>query len=406
MPRPAILKPKKDRNRKTSPWWISIPPKLSDNGKRQKRFFKTQELAAAEAKRINVRKENHGTSAKMLSPAEEEQAASALKLLKGGNETKQLVEIVQDFLDRKKADESSVTLKHCWTEYIKGTDGRHKKNLERTLKRFESVQEKLVSQLSVADIEGCLDGASNTYWNSMLREIRAVLNFGMKGKNGWLTKNPADDVDKRDHELGEVEIYTVDQAKKIMGAGVRKHPEIVPALAMMLFAGIRPDQEDGEITKLDWGHVLYNDRHHKRIELPGSITKTGKQRSIKIRSALLSWIQWHQKKLEQAKPKQSKKVVLSGLVCAEKGTALRKKIREVFDEAQVERIQDGFRHTFASYLAPIDGLDAVETELGHLGGREILNRHYRTDTRKPIAKKFWALRAPAWNAVSGKKSSP
>ncbi len=394
MPRPVSLKPKKDRNRKTSPWWISIPPKLSDNGKRQKRFFKTQELAAAEAKRINVRKENHGIAAKMLTPAEEEQAASAFKLLKSGNETKQLAEIVQDFLDRKKADESSVTLKRCWNEYIKGAEGRHKKNLERTLKRFKSVEEKLVSQLSADDIEGCLEGASNTYWNSMLREIRAVLNFGMKGRNGWLSKNPADDVDMRDHELGEVQIYTVDQAKRIMSAGIRKHPEIVPALAMMLFAGIRPDQEDGEITKLDWAHVLHTDRHHKRIELPGSITKTGKQRSIKIRPALLSWIQWHHKRLEQAKPKQAKKVVLAGLVCPEKGTALRKKIREVFEEAEVERIQDGFRHTFASYLAPIDGLDAVETELGHQRGREVLNRHYRTDTRKPVAKQFWALRAP------------
>ena len=395
MPRSPDLIPWKDPKRKTSPWRVSIPPKLSETGKRQRRYFKSKTEASGEIKRIKVRQENHGTAAKLLAPSDEEQAAAALKLLKEAGEGKQLVEIVQEYLQRKVDDEASVTLTHCWNEYVKGTKGRHKKNLERTLKRFESVQEKLVSQLTVADIEGCLEGASNTYWNSMLREIRAVLNFGMKGKNGWLTKNPADDVDKRDHELGEVEIYTLDQTKKIMEAGVRKHPEIVPALAMMLFAGIRPDQEDGEITKLDWGHVLHTDRHHKRIELPGSITKTGKQRSIKIRPALLSWIQWHEKKLEQVKPKQSKKVVLSGLVCAEKGNALRKKIREVFEEAHVERIQDGFRHTFASYLAPIDGLDAVETELGHLGGREILNRHYRTDTRKPIANKFWALRAPS-----------
>ena len=73
---------------------------------------------------------------------------------------------------------------------------------------------------------------------------------------------------------------------------------------------------------------------------------------------------------------------------------LRAKIRAIYEEAQVTRIQDGLRHSFASYLAPIDGLNVVETELGHQGGREVLNRHYRTDVRKPIAKKFWAIRAP------------
>ena len=70
-------------------------------------------------------------------------------------------------------------------------------------------------------------------------------------------------------------------------------------------------------------------------------------------------------------------------------------MRDIFDASQVTRIQDGFRHSFASYLAPVDGLDAVETELGHQGGREVLNRHYRTDVRKTIAKQFWEIKAGA-----------
>jgi len=38
-------------------------------------------------------------------------------------------------------------------------------------------------------------------------------------------------------------------------------------------------------------------------------------------------------------------------------------------------------------------MDVVETELGHQGGREVLNRHYRTDVRKIIANQFWAIKA-------------
>ncbi|MEI6323629.1 MAG: hypothetical protein WCP60_11070 [bacterium] len=69
-------------------------------------------------------------------------------------------------------------------------------------------------------------------------------------------------------------------------------------------------------------------------------------------------------------------------------------VGDYLDRLRERNASKPLRHTFASNLAPIDGLDVVESELGHQGGREILNRHYRTDVRKPVAKKFWALRAP------------
>ena len=398
MPRSPDLVPWKDPRRKTKPWRISIPPKLSDTGKRQRRFFKSKTEAASALKKIKVRQENHGTAAKLLSPADELQAVSAFKLLREFGSDAQLSEIVGAYLDGLRERKMSKTLSDAWDAYLSRTDKKispvHEKNLKATQKRLSAIHDKPVCDLSGREIDDCLNGASPAYRNAMLREIRAVLNWCMGGTRKWLSRNPAEDCEfSKAKKIGEVQIYSVDQAKKIMEAGAKLHPEIVPALAMMLFAGVRPDQDDGEITKLEWGHVLHTDRHHKRLELPGSITKTGKQRSIKIRPALLSWIQWHVKRLEQLVPASKKKVSLAGVVCPEKGTVLRGKLRDVFDEAGVERIQDGFRHTFASYLAPIDGLDAVETELGHLGGREVLNRHYRTDVRKPVAKKFWALRA-------------
>ena len=402
MGRNASLKPRRDMDPKrvSSPWWISIPPRLSDSGKRQKRYFKTKAEAEGAAERIKIRKENHGTAAKLLSPADEQQAVSAFKLLRDFGSETQLSEIVGDYLDRLREKQASKTLTVAWDEYLARTDEHlsesHTKNLKSTKKRLENLHDKMVCDITAKEIDDCLDGASASYRNAMLREIRAVLNWCMGGSRKWLSNNPADDCDfSKTKKIGEVRIYTVDQVKKILLAGVKEHAEIVPALSMMLFAGIRPDQEDGEITKLEWSHVLHDDRHHTRIELPGSITKTGKQRSVKIRPALFSWIQWHQRELEKSKPKGIKKVSLTGLVSPEKGTALRKKIRRVFEEAGVERIQDGFRHTFASYLSKSENLDIVETELGHLGGREVLNRHYRTDVRESIANKFWALRAPS-----------
>jgi integrase len=384
MGRNATLEPRRDKER--GRWWISIPPRLSDTGKRQKRYFKTKDEAVGAIQSVKVRKENHGTAAKLLSPADEQQAVSALKLLKKAGCTTQLTVIVGEYLERLRRRNSSKRLDEAWDAYLNRGDVAlskvHRRSLLGTKKRLVSLHAKLVAEVTANDIEACLGDAAGTYRNAMIREIRAVLNWCMGGTRKWLTENPANDCEFAAVDRSkEVRIYLPSEIRKIMTATAQKHPDLVPAMAIMTFAGVRPDHVDGEIVKLEWSHVLHDDHHHKRIELPGSITKTGKQRSIQIRPALLSWIQWHIKRGG----------IQEGRVCPVKGQALRKKMREIFEASQVTRIQDGFRHSFASYLAPVDGLDAVETELGHQGGREVLNRHYRTDVRKVIAEQFWEI---------------
>ena len=170
----------------------------------------------------------------------------------------------------------------------------HRRRLVATKKRMVTLHPKMVAEISRDDIEDCLKDAAPTYRNAMLREIRSVLNWCMSGARKWLTENPANDCEFAAVERSkEVQIYTPSEIKKLMRATVEKHPDLVPAVAIMTFAGVRPDHLDGEIVKLEWGHILHDDRHHKRIELPGCITKTGKQRSVKIRPSLQSWIQWH-----------------------------------------------------------------------------------------------------------------
>lgn len=388
MGRNAMLEPRKDKLR--GRWWISIPPRLSETGRRQKRYFKTKDEALGAIQVIKVRKENHGTAAKLLSPADEQQAISAFKLLRKSGCTTQLTVIVGEYLERMRNRNSSKTLDEAWDAYLNRGDvvlsKVHRRSLVGTKKRLVTIHAKMVAEISAADIEACLVDAAPTYRNAMLREIRAVLNWCMSGTRKWLRENPADDCEFAAVDRSkEVRIYSPDEIKKLMDATTEKHPDLVPAMAIMTFAGVRPDHLDGEIVKLEWGHVLHDDEHHKRIELPGGITKTGKQRSIKIRPALLFYLEWH----------IQRGGVQEGPVCPVKGQSLRKRMREIFETSQVTRIQDGFRHSFASYLAPMEGLDAVETELGHQGGREVLNRHYRTDVRKVIAEQFWEIRPDA-----------
>jgi len=386
MARSASFKPRHHPDRSTSPWSIVIPPKLSDTGRKQERFFKTKDEALGEVQRLKVRKENHGTAAKLLSPADEQQAASALRLLKEAGVDVQLTVVVGEYLERRRQRNASKTLSHAWGVYLRelkedGASDAHIKNHKRTMKRFASLHETLLSDLTAKDIAEVISGSSKSYYNAQLRELRSVLNYGIVKK--WLLVNPVAEIGFKKRKLGEVEIYMPEQIETLMATTAARHPELVPAVALMTFAGIRPDYQDGEITKLDWSHVITGDKK-KRIELPATVAKTAKRRTITIRPALASWLAWH----------RSMGGVTKGLVCPYKGEPLRKKLRAIHTEAKVDRIQDGFRHSFGSYLAKTATLDIAEQELGHQGGRELLNRHYRTDVRDVVAKRFWSLSAP------------
>lgn len=388
MPRSTSLAPKRDRKRKTSQWWISIPPKLSETGKRQKRFFKTKELAVGEAQRIKVRQENHGIAAKILGPAEEQQSASALKLLRDGGVETQLTEIVSQYLEVNHQRNKSVALLYAWEHYERRRDKRfsvtHLKNLSWTKLKLSPLHGTLLSDLTTSQINDCFAGHSPTYRNALIRITRAVLNWSMKGDRKWLKHNPADDCEfDLEEPLGEPEIYTPDNIRRLIHATVNIEPRLVSTMALMTFAGIRPDQSDGEIVRIEWKDINLVD-DHRRIELPALASKTRKNRTILVRPALESWLTWHHRNIGNSQ----------GLICPHKGSALRRKIRSVFQTAGVTRIQDGLRHSFASYLAALEDLDTVEKELGHTGGRTVLEKHYRKNVQKVDALKFWAICAP------------
>jgi integrase len=371
---------------RSKPWWISIPPKLSDTGKRQKRFFSSKEKAQGEVQRIKIRKEKYGTEAKLLTPADEQQAAAALRLLRESGIEVQLVVVVGDYIQRFKDREASVTLANAWNSFLTAPRRRplgrsYLTSLKFARKRLEPLLDVLVADITAQQIDETLAGLSSSYAEATLQRLKAVLNHAKE--KGWLkTNNPADSSGILHHDrLDDVSIYSVEEIGKILTTTADLYPELVPAVALMTFAGIRPGAEDGEVTRLEWRHIIKKDQ--KRIEVPASATKTRKHRTIKIRIALASWLAWHIRRGGDTK----------GQVSPYQGTSLRNRLREIHKEAGVKRIQDGLRHSFASYLVPLDGRESVSLELGH-AGTQVLEKHYRRSVTRAEANKFWKLKAP------------
>jgi integrase len=388
MARTASFIPRFHPNRKTSPWSIVIPPKLSETGRRQERFFATKAEAEGEVQRLKVRKENHGIAAKLLDPAQEQQAVAAFKLLHdAGLEGVQLVEAVSHFVEYQRQRTASRPLVEVWEAYLglKKRSAVHQSNLRRTLRRFAPLHGVKVSDIRPQDLEKILASASSTYRNAMLRESRAVLTFAVK--KGWAQENPARKVDTAEHTVGEREVYSPAEVAAVLKEAATSEPKLLPYLSIGLFAGVRPDVYHGELVKLEWEHV---DLVENMIDLPAAITKRRRRRSIPIEPVLAAWLSYF---IEC-------NGIQTGKVTPIMGTPLRDRLRAVFARAGVSRKQDATRHSYASYwLAKNRDESELALRLGHIGGTEILHRHYHRAVTARAAEKYWQ---PTPEAVLGK----
>lgn len=394
MPRDFRFKIRKDETRVTSPWWIDIPPRFSETGKRQKRFFESQEMAKGELQFLKARVAKHGTSSRLLGAAMEEQAAAAVALLKdAGMENKQLVAIVADFIERERQRTNSVTLLECFNSYIERAvadkkSEEHIRGLKATKKLCEPLHARLLPDISHTDVLGLLDGFTRSTHNLKLRQLRAVFNYAMEGGRDWLSANPADKVEFFQIKLAEPEIYSPKQVAEFFEICRARDRDLIPALTLMFFCGVRPDHNSGEITKVTWEHILLEEGD-PRVELPAAITKTGRRRAIKLRSAPLAWLNWWIS--TGGNPE--------GPLVASRGELFKKRLYTVLrskmgpDKKPVKRLKDGTRKTFASYLARLETKDDAIKELGHAGA-VLLDRNYRSDVSAAEAERFWSILPP------------
>lgn len=181
----------------------------------------------------------------------------------------------------------------------------------------------------------------------------------------------------RTEESGDIEFLTVGECATIMrGAG-----DYQAAMALMLFAGVRPGEVAGQHKeKLLWKHVR---RQEKLIRIPASIAKSGRNgRSRQIEGlppALWKWLP----------PGDD-----SDPVCSSQALqAVRLAQRLAGYDTSRPWPHDALRHTFATYhCAAFEDPGKLALLLGHEGSVSLLYRHYRGLATKAQAKEFWTLR--------------
>jgi integrase len=149
-----------------------------------------------------------------------------------------------------------------------------------------------------------------------------------------------------------IRILSAGQAGRVLRACVTR--DEVRVVALLLFAGIRPDAESGELGRMEWDAVGKTE-----IYVSAEVSKTNSDRHIPLTGRLRRLLRGHP---------------AEGPVCPAGWRRAWQRIRRV---AGIAAWQDVCRHTFASHFLAAYGEEATKQAMGHTAGSTTLFRHYR-----------------------------
>lgn len=146
---------------------------------------------------------------------------------------------------------------------------------------------------------------------------------------------------------------------------------VLPALAILFFAGVRPD---GEILRLDWSKI---DLEEKIIRMSKTITKNKRPRTIKMPDNLVAWLTPYAKK--------------DGLIVSSKAVFRRGRAKAVKDSKIGRYPRDTSRQSFATYhLSHFNDQSALASMMG-LPDANMIKEHYEGETSPSVAKVYWSV---------------
>jgi integrase len=343
---------------------------------RGRKFFKTRAEAEAERLRQKTALERHGREAIGLLQHELSDFIRARKTLaEYGKTINEALEFFVDHLERVRR--CKITVAQLAEEVLdaKRRDGRSAKYLDMLrlyFKRFsQDFGGRIIAGITVEELDNwlrSLPGSPKT--RADYRANIGVL-FSYAAQRRMIDFNPVAFTAKPKLIDRPPEIFTVDELRALLEAAQRVAPDVLPALAIGAFAGLR----EAEIQRLDWSEV---DLARGHIEVTAAKAKSARRRIVPMWPNLSAWLRFY-----------------SGM----KGHLVPKGYRSSLDRVRkvaglVRWPKNGLRHSFASYrLAAAYDAPRVASELGHTTPQLLYNT-YRELVLPEEADRYWKI-APA-----------
>jgi integrase len=344
-----------------------------------RKFFKTRAEADAEAMRQKTLLERHGREAIGLSQREMSDFITAKRrLAEYGESINDATEFRIDHLERVRRH--GITVAQLADEVVgaKHKDGRSEvylRDLRYRLSKFvQDFGGRAIAGITVDELDNWLRALPySPQSRTNYRTIIGLL-FSHAESRGIVERNPILRTAKPKLVDRPPEIFAVDELRALLEAANRVAPDVVPALAIGAFAGLR----DAELKRLDWSEV---DLARGHIEVTAAKAKSARRRIVPIQPNLAAWLRPYSGMKDR--------VVLIGA---------RSKLDRVRTAAGLARWpKNGLRHSFASYrLAAIHDAPRVASELGHTNP-QMLYGTYRELVLPQEAERYWKI-APAEEA--------
>jgi integrase len=268
----------------------------------------------------------------------------------------------------------------------RGASDRYSQDLRLRLEKFADKFTCNIGNVTTAEVQTWLDGlklgsvklGSQSYAN--YRRVIHLL-FEHAVARGYCLDNPAAKVERPKIRNGEIEIFTPDEARRLLSAATK---DFLPCLAIGLFAGLR----SAEIERLEWKDIDLPQGH---IVVGASTAKTASRRIVPIGKNLAEWLkpyagragkvwkgQWFYREQED---------------CAKATEIKANKDMGIKAQKPVTWKANGCRHSFASYsFALCNDAGRVAGFMGN--SPAMIHRHYKQLCTPADAQKFFSIKPP------------
>lgn len=399
MARPKKWKIKEDvRSDGTSIYKVSV----TVNGQPRRKRFETYEEAfdfLNDCKQDEARIKNKSQlRSTYLEPVEIKDAEQAYGLLKKAypDADKDLVWAVQFTLQNFKEATVPTTFEAIEGDFLEWIAKRRRKRVYRDYKNLlkrlkEYYVDKRLDSITTEDmlafIKSWAGGSpAPKTWNNYKGQFKTIFEWcSHKSRRYSEIPTPAEDLPYFEVTYGAPVVLTVEEAEEVMGhAESFRNGEIASLIALCLFAGIRPDPEDGEILKLARriNDVRCLNLKTNIISLDAGMTKNNQSRVIGLKPNLIAWLNtYHPSKHPMLPENLSEK---------EQSSWLDYRIKGFRRSCPIKLSHDVLRHTFATFRAAGEPslVDYLE-EAGHT--EKVAKEHYLRRVTSEDAKRFWNI---------------
>lgn len=149
---------------------------------------------------------------------------------------------------------------------------------------------KPIAHITVAVLEEWLRSKKFTMVTrrSVMRHLGAFFQWAVKRR--FMAENPVMIMEVPRLDKKPITYLTPKEVEQLLRATVKKDPELIPYVAIGLFAGLRPVEMHGEKTDhgpLDWKHI---DLKRGKITVTPEQDKNRRGRLVDVSPALLAWL--------------------------------------------------------------------------------------------------------------------